>query len=277
VRSDVYAPELVIDLHCHILWGLDDGPVDLATSLELARTAAATGTRTIVATPHIREDYPFDPAVIAGRVAELNAALRTTGVGVEVVAGGEVAVSMLADLDEAALRTVALAGTDYLLVESPYAHASDLLESNLFDVQVRGFRVILAHPERSPCFQSDGDRLAQLVERQVGCSITAASLLGVFGRTVRRVSIGLLRDGLVHNVASDAHGPAKRTPDLMAGLRAVERELPNVREWRGWFTQDAPGVILAGAPLPEPPQLTPGGLGGFFRRRRDSRPPRGSG
>ena len=122
----------------------------------MGRAAAAAGTRTIAATPHIREDHPFDPAVIAPRVAELNDALLAESVDVEVIAGGEVAVSKLSELDDATLSSLSLGGgSPYLLVESPYTYATDLLERNLFDVQVRGFKVVLAHSERSPSFISD--------------------------------------------------------------------------------------------------------------------------
>src|SRR3954468_24601848 len=118
----------MIDLHCHILHGLDDGPPDLEATMELARTASAAGTRMIAATPHIRDDHPFDRALIPSRTAEVNEALRSEGIDVEVVTGGEVALSKALELDDAALRAVALGGGPYLLVESPYTHATDMLE-----------------------------------------------------------------------------------------------------------------------------------------------------
>src|SRR5438270_6770833 len=105
----------MIDLHCHILPGVDDGPPDSQASLELAEAAAASGTRTIAATPHIREDHPFDRASITARVDEVNTALRTAGVDIEVVRGGEVALSILPALDDAALGLLRLGGGGYLL------------------------------------------------------------------------------------------------------------------------------------------------------------------
>lgn len=254
----------MIDLHCHILPGLDDGPADLDGSLELARVAVAAGTRTIVATPHIRDDFPFDPALIPGRVAQLNDVLRDEGVDLEVAVGGEVSVSTAADLDDATLRGVTLGGGPYLLVESPYTHATDMLEHNLFDLQVRGFRILLAHPERSPSFIRDIDRVARLVERGMRCSITAASMKGSFGRTVARFTAELFRGGLVHDVASDAHDAVRRGPDLKSGFRAVESDLPGLLESSHWFTHDAPAALLSGADLPPAPPRP------AARRRRDA-------
>jgi protein-tyrosine phosphatase len=263
----------LIDLHCHILFALDDGPADLEASLELARTASGTGTRTIVATPHVRDDYPFDLALIPQRTAEVNRALRSEGIDLHVLSGGEVSLSRAPEMSDDELRSVALGGGPYLLVESPYTHATDLLERQLFDLQLRGFQVLLAHPERSPSFLSDASRLASLVQRGFACSVTAASLTGRFGRTVRRFSVELLRAGLVHDVASDAHDAVARTPDLAAGLRAVDQDVPGALEALDWFTVEAPAAILSGSPLGSPPQLRGGG--GWRRAfRRPKRPPR---
>jgi protein-tyrosine phosphatase len=262
----------MIDLHCHILFGLDDGPADLDATMELARTAAAAGTRTIAATPHIRDDHPFDLALIATRTAEVNRALRREGVSLEVVTGGELALSKAPELDDEQLRSIALGGGPTLLVESPYTHATDLLEQQLFDLQLRGFRLLLAHPERSPSFLSDVRRLGRLVDRGIACSVTAASLTGRFGRTVRRFSVQMLREGLVHDIASDAHDAVGRTPDLAAGLRAVEEELPDALDALDWFTVEAPAAMLAGDALPDPPRLR----GGYRRLLRLPRKPRRS-
>jgi protein-tyrosine phosphatase len=243
----------VIDLHSHILPGLDDGPADLAGSLELARAAVAAGTGTIVATPHIREDYPFDPLEIGPRVTDLNAELARAGIELRVVPGAEVAISMVRDLDDETLASLCLGSGNYLLVESPYAHATDMLEQDLFNLQVRGFRVMLAHPERSPSFSTDPKRLGELVERGFACSITAASMGGRFGRTVRDFTATLFESGLVHDVASDAHDATSRDPDLRAGFRALSKAVPSLEEHAGWFTQEVPSAVLAGVDLPPPP------------------------
>jgi protein-tyrosine phosphatase len=243
----------VIDLHCHLLPGLDDGPATLDESIALARAACTAGIEAIVATPHIREDYPFDPAVIGVRAREVEQALGEAGIGLRVIEGAEVAISRVRDLSNETLPALCLGDGPYMLVESPYTHATTVLEETIFDLQVRGFHPVLAHPERCPSFQEDPDRLTRLVERDVLCSVTAASMIGTFGGTVRRFTTLLFSKGLVHNVASDAHDPVRRPIDLHGGFEALRRELPGAAEHARWFTVDVPEAIVHGRPLPPMP------------------------
>jgi protein-tyrosine phosphatase len=260
----------VIDLHSHILPGLDDGAPDLAASVTMARMAAADGVRTMVGTPHVREDYPFAIDRIAEQTRAVNEALRARDITLEVKEGAEVAVSQLPDLDDAALKTVCLGDGPYILVESPYLRATDLFETSVFDLQLRGLRPMLAHPERSPSFQRHPDRLAAMVYRGVLCSVTSASMAGRFGRTVQQFTRTLFESGLVHNVASDSHDARMRPPGLGAGFRVMERELPGVLDQMDWFTSDVPAAILAGVPLPARPVL-PGKRRSRWSRGRDQR------
>jgi protein-tyrosine phosphatase len=245
----------VIDLHCHILPGLDDGPADIDASVALARLAAADGTHTMVATPHVREDYPFELAEIADRARTLNERLEQDGVNLRVAEGAEVALSRLSQLDAPSLATVCLGSSKSILVESPYQQATDMLEDTLFTLQVAGFRPVLAHPERSPSFMTNPDRLEALVERGVLCSVTAAAMAGRFGRTVQRFTRVLFERRLVHDVASDAHDIRRRAPGLSAGFRILDRDLPGLLGQIEWFTDIAPAAILAGDPLPARPLL----------------------
>jgi protein-tyrosine phosphatase len=245
----------VIDLHSHILPGLDDGSTDLAATEAMARLAVADGVGTMVATPHVREDYPYPLDQISARTAIVNDHLRARRVQLEVQAGAEVAVSKLLDLDDEVLGTLCLGDGPYVLVESPYERATDLFEQSVFGLQLRGFRAILAHPERSPSFQSDPARLATLVDRGVLCSVTGASMAGRFGRTVQAFTRTLFERGLVHDVASDAHDARKRPPGLLAGFRVLDRDLPGILGQAEWFTLEAPAAILAGSPLPPRPQI----------------------
>ena len=259
----------MIDIHTHILHGLDDGPGQLAGSLEFARAAAAAGTVTIVATPHIRDDYPFDLDTRDERIGDLRSALAEHEIPIELVSGGEVSLAKSVDMTAEDLNRVALGGGPYLLVESPYGPATDLLEQTLFNLQTRGFRPVLAHPERSPSFQTDIDRLATLVERGILTSITAASMTGRFGRTVRRATVEMLRAGLVHDVASDGHDTQRRPPGLTDGFEALEHgELRGIAATADWYTRDVPAAMLAGEPLPPAAELPRPRrrIGGLLRR-----------
>ena len=131
------------------------------------------------------------------------------------------------------------------------------------DVQARGFKPLLAHPERCPIFQHDPDRLQRLVNSGVLCSITAASMAGGFGTTVRRFTLELLHDGLVHDVASDAHDHLHRPPDLLAGFESAETEIP--------------GIVESGARGSRSPRRSRSSPAARCRRgrtRRRGRPPR---
>jgi protein-tyrosine phosphatase len=248
----------MIDLHSHILPGVDDGPATVEGSLELARVAVAAGTRTILATPHINDDPSIDAALVTERLERLRPALAAAEIPLEVLPGGEIAMWRLGDLDDAALRTLALgggAGGNYILVESPFSPAIGPFEPLVLDLLGRGHRVLLAHPERCPAFHRDPERLERLVDAGVLVQITAGSMTGGFGSTVRRFTSLMLRNGLVHVVASDAHDAVKRPPGLTAGFDALERELPGLAGLQPWLTEGVPRAILDGTPLPERPPL----------------------
>jgi protein-tyrosine phosphatase len=251
----------VIDLHSHILPGIDDGPATLEGSIELARAAVAAGTRTILATPHINDDPSVEPERIAAGLVELRAALAEAEIPLEVLPGGEIAIWRLIDLDDQALGALALGGGPYLLVESPFSPVIGDFEPMVLDLHQRGHRVLLAHPERCPAFQRTPARLEGLVSAGALVQLTAGSMAGGFGSTVRRFTIDILREGLAHVVASDAHDTVRRPPGLRAGFSALERDLPGLGEHAEWLTQLVPRAVLDGAPLPaRPPLPRPPGL-----------------
>jgi protein-tyrosine phosphatase len=244
----------LIDIHSHVLPGLDDGPETPEESLALARAAAESGTRVLVATPHVRHDYQFALEEIDRRVTTLNAALEQLEVALRVVPGGEVSVDMVAELDEPTLRSVCLGDGPYILLESPYTTIGGVLETTLFELQARGFLPVLAHPERSPSFQEDPQRLVNLVRKGVVCSVTAASITGAFGRETRRFTLELFRGGLVHDIASDAHDVRRRPPDVGPGLRELRSAMPRMAPQLSWLTEDAPAAMLGGKGIPARPR-----------------------
>jgi protein-tyrosine phosphatase len=255
----------VIDLHCHLLPAIDDGPATLEDALALARAAAAGGTRTMVATPHIDHRWNVEPTEVAAMVNRMREALAEAHIELDVRAGGEIALSRLADLDPGQLNAVRLGGGPYMLLECPHRPtAGTEFHAFVQRLRHRGEWIVLAHPERSPAFQRSPDRLAGLVRDGVLTSITAGSLLGSFGSTVQSFSLRLLREGLVHNVASDSHDTERRGPALLAGLQAAERELPGALGMADWLTRHVPEAILAGNELPLRPEL-PARRGGLRR------------
>lgn len=256
----------MIDIHSHVLPGLDDGPEHEDESVLIARVAAFDGAHTILATPHVREDHPYALEEIETRTAALNRRLVREGIGLTVLAGAELALTRVADLDDDTLASICLGHSNAVLVESPYGEATDLVEHTLFNLQVRGFRPVLAHPERCPAFMRSPERLEELVDRGMLCSVTAGSMAGRFGRTVQRFARVLFERGLVHDVASDAHDSRRRPPGLQPGFRVLDRDLPGLLDQIGLFTVEGPEAILAGQPPPAPPALKP--VRRLQRRRR---------
>ena len=251
----------VIDLHCHVLPGIDDGPDTIAGSVALARAAAAAGTRTLVATPHVSWRYPNEPDAIARLVDEVKARLAAEGVALELRPGAEIAMTRLVDIDPAQLPRLSLGGGPWLLIEPPFTPVATGLDTVMLDLQQRGHRILLAHPERCPAFHRDPRMLESLVRAGVLTSITAGSLVGHFGEPVRRFALELARDGLIHNVASDAHDHVNRPPGMADELR--QAGLGPLTEW---LTQEVPAAILGGDEIPPRPAVALPGIGTPRRR-----------
>ena len=216
--------------------------------------AAADGTTTVVATPHCSPHFPTAPETVDAGLGEMRSALAAEGIPIELRRGAEIALEMAQRLPDDALRQLTLGGSRCVLLECPLAPAvGTAFERCVEDLQRRGYRVLLAHPERAPAFMGDPQRLRGLVEAGALCSITAGSLSGDFGRGPRSFSLELLRDGLVHSVDSDAHHAEGRPPGLRAGLAAAEEALGDLAGRARWLTTELPAALLADAPLPAAP------------------------
>jgi len=240
----------VIDLHCHVLPGIDDGPETIEGSLALARASAAAGVRTIVATPHVSARYPNRPETIRARVDELTERLAAEGVEIEILPGAEIAMTAVAEIEGPQLERLRLGGGEWILLEPPFAPVAPTLEPVAAELQSRGHRILLAHPERCPAIHRDPGMLRSLVADGVLTSITAGSLVGRFGGTVRRFAMQLVEEELVHNVASDAHDLEGRAP----GIRE-ELEQAGLGELTEWLAEEVPAAILHGGPIPPRPAL----------------------
>jgi len=229
-----------VDIHSHVLYGLDDGARTIDQSLEMLRVAAEAGTSDIVATPHANSRYPFDPDTIEARIAELQP--HTT---VRIHRGCDFHLQY--DNIEDALAnpdkyTVNHKG--YLLVEFPdmtvYSGSDDIL-LQLLDA---GMLPIVTHPERNSVLQNRAVDVARWVDMGCYVQVTAGSILGGFGRKARTSAIELLDRGLVHFVASDAHDVSHRPPRLDAAFAAL-RDRYGEASIQAVFV-DNPAAVLSG-------------------------------
>jgi protein-tyrosine phosphatase len=242
----------MIDLHCHVLPGIDDGPRTIEESMALARAAAAAGTRTIVATPHVSSRYPNRSAEIRERVTQLRSHLRERGIAIELRPGAEVAISSIGELAADELARMTLGSGSWVLLEPPFTPVVTGLDRIVQALQLDGYGIVLAHPERCPAFHREPHFLQALIYAGALTSITAGSLAGRFGRPVRQFATQMLNEGLIHNVASDAHDTRLRPPGVL-----VELESAGAGALIPWLTQEVPEAILTGQVIPPRPAWVP--------------------
>jgi protein-tyrosine phosphatase len=261
---------LVIDLHTHVLPGLDDGTKTHEDALALARAAADDGIVQLAATPHLRADHPgVDPFSLRARCDDLNRRLRRARLDVEVVPGGEVDLYWAQAASDEALGLVSYEQRgDYLLVETPYGPLPDDFEELLFRITVREFRVLLAHPERNPTLQRRPERLSRLLERGVLTQVTAGSLLNAQRRAPsRRLAEALVAEGRAHVLASDAHRAVAGRPVGLSAAAAAADRLGRGSGRR--LTLENPAAILAGEKVDATPaEASAGRVGRLLRRLR---------
>lgn len=241
----------MIDLHAHILPGLDDGARTIEEARDLARRAFADGVTAVAATPHVRDDYPTRAEEMEERVAELRRDFGEQGIAVQVLHGGEIDLAFGGTLSSGELRRFTLAQNGrHLLLEFPYRGWPVDLSESLVELVELGLVPVLAHPERNRDVQAAPERLADLVPLGALVQVTAASLDGRLGRSSRDAAFRLLELRLVHVLASDAHTPGIRA----AGLAAAAGALGDSGLAR-YLTEEAPAAIVAGEAVPEPPAL----------------------
>jgi protein-tyrosine phosphatase len=247
----------VIDLHCHILPGLDDGATDSSVSLAMARALADQGVTDVACTPHILPGlYHNSGPAIRVAVQELQALIDQEGIPLRLATGADVHMTpdFVAGLRSGALLT--LADSRYVLVEPPHHTAPPQLEEFFFNLMVAGYVPVLTHPERLSWVPSRYEIIKKLVRAGVWMQITAGSVAGAFGRNALYWSQRMLDDGCVHVIASDAHDAERRPPDLASAYEFVARRVGAEEARRLVLTR--PAVILEDQPpsnLPGPTRM----------------------
>jgi len=237
----------MIDLHAHILPGLDDGAKSLEEALAMARMALADGVTCLVATPHDTGSIAYDAAQVKAVSAEVQTAIEGEGLSLRLVVGSELyAVPDLVTRLRAGQR-LTLGHSRYTLIEFPFTDLPLYADQLLFELRIAGFRPIIAHPTRNAVFRCDPNRLCQLIEKGALAELTANALTGAFGKRIQETAHVLLEHNLVHFLVSDAHDPEHRPPRLSDAV-AKAREIVGCKEARAMVTT-RPQAVLADEPL----------------------------
>jgi protein-tyrosine phosphatase len=216
----------LIDLHSHLLPGIDDGSKDLAMSLAMARLASADGISTMACTPHILPGvYNNSGPAIRQAIARLAESIAAAGIPITVVTGADVHIApdLVVQLRDG--RALTLNDSRYLLLEPPHHVVPPRLEDLIFGLQAAGYVPILTHPERLSWIEGHYDLIGRLVSNSVLMQITAGSVMGRFGRRPRYWAERMLDEGLCHLLATDAHNTEQRPPRMADARDVVAQKL----------------------------------------------------
>ena len=261
----------MIDLHCHLLPDIDDGAANLATAMEMARLSVADGVRVIACTPHIFPGvYSNSGPDIRRRVAQLQAELDAAHIDCRLVSGSDAHVTPNFVDGLKSGRILSLADSRYVLVEPPHQILPPNMDRFFFELLAAGYVPIVTHPERTSWADANHDLLRRIVHSGVWMQLTAGSIVGRFGGRAKSRSERMLREHMVHIVASDAHDAVNRPPLLSEALPAL-RGLVGDEETEN-LVNARPAAILENRAQSAAPQLPPSELDSdedeepFFRR-----------
>lgn len=233
----------MIDLHSHILPGIDDGSRSLEQSLEMARMAVADGTTVMACTPHIYPGLYMNTAEgIRTERDKLQNALDVCRIPLRLVVGADAHLvpELLAGLQSGRVPT--LNGSRYFLLEPPHHVAPPRLEDSVFQIMAAGYIPVITHPERLVWIENHYSTFVELAKRGAWLQLTAGAIVGKFGRRARYWSERLLNEGWVHIVASDAHSTGMRNPAMSCAIPVLEKALGALEVQR--VLVDRPQAIL---------------------------------
>ncbi len=215
----------MIDIHHHLLWGMDDGASSVETSMEMAKIAAADGITHIVCSPHANGEYVYEPAVIAEKIAELQRLLDTEKIALKLGRGCDFHMSY-DNIQEAKVDPArfSINGLGYLLVEIPEYGVPRGLTDTFYQLQLAGLTPILTHPERNPTLQQDQPRMVDWMRGGVLVQVTAGSVMGRMGRHAEKMAHELLAKRWVHFLATDAHNTTSRPPKMREAFELVAKK-----------------------------------------------------
>ncbi|RFU62727.1 tyrosine-protein phosphatase [Bacillus sp. V59.32b] len=244
----------MIDIHCHILPDIDDGAQTLRESMEMAKLAVQEGITSIIATPHHKNgNYENTKRVILQKVEELNTILNMAAIPLQILPGQEPRIygELLEDYNKGEIITLNDSGK-HLFIELPSGHVPRYTEQLLYDIQMNGLTPIIVHPERNAELMQNPDMLYEFVKKGALTQLTASSVAGYFGKSVKKFSLQLIEANLAHFIASDAHNVSNRGFKLTEALDEIEKNYGVDMVYL--FTENAELLVAGKTPYKEIPE-----------------------
>jgi len=233
----------MIDLHCHILPNIDDGAVDEAESLEMMRAAIEEGITVIAATPHHQNGkYNNEREAVLAGVKRLNKLAEEHQLAIKIIPGQEIRLYGEIEADYQSQKIVPIGNnTRYILIEFSNRHVPRYAERLFYDIQLQGLKPIIVHPERNAEIMENTEKLMKLIEKGALVQITAASVMGRFGKKIQKFTHQLIEANAVHIIASDAHNISTRGFEMKAAIEVLNKKYGT--EYVQYLKQNAHDIL----------------------------------
>jgi protein-tyrosine phosphatase len=254
----------MVDIHHHLLWGVDDGARDFETSLSMAKASAEDGVTHIVCTPHANAHYTYDRAENEEKLEELQAKLTEEQIPLTLGLGSDFHMSYdnVVEVKQTPAKFT-VNGLNYLMVEIPDYGVPPGLTETFYELQLAGITPVLTHPERNPTLQREIRRLAEWMRGGVLVQVTGDSVTGRMGKHAEKMAHLLLSRHWVHFLATDAHNVTSRPPRLSEARKLVAKKYGE--EYAADLTLRNPRAVFEGKPFD--PQEEPAGLYEEFKEK----------